>query len=124
MLKGKRLLGIAILICALMFPTSAFASNGNTSQHQNILQSFNQIISNIFGNNKKSDDSLNYFEQEKEKEKKEKEKRDKEEKEKKDKEEKEKKDKEEKEKSYQFWKNWCNPEPEESFHIWENWFCY
>jgi hypothetical protein len=98
MLKTKRLLGIAILICALTFPTSAFASKDNTSEStkKSFSQSFNQIISNIFGNNKINTASINYSESyEKEIEKKNKEDED-----------------------------WGHTHPEESSQIWKNWFCY
>ncbi|MCS7461001.1 hypothetical protein N0M98_12680 [Paenibacillus doosanensis] len=104
----KRLVCAALVVSALLLPTSAFASNGyNSSGHNNsynnnknsnnnsnskINQSFNDFLSRIFGN-KGHNEYHDYWGKEDE---------------------------------FRDWyeKNKDNCPPEESYDIWKKWFCY
>jgi hypothetical protein len=96
LLKAKRLVCFTLLIIALMFPTSAFASTSSTSGSTNKSnnQTINQIFSFFSGNkgdkgDKGDKDHLsNFWEQNSHNQNKD-----------------------------------CDPS-EESFDIWKSWFCY
>ncbi|NOU97332.1 hypothetical protein GC093_29490 [Paenibacillus sp. LMG 31456] len=95
MFRLKRVLCLTLIISALMFPTSAFASNGNNSSDSK-RSNFEQFISSLFGNKGKNDDLYNYWGNNK--------------------------DKNDWHWKWDF-KDW-NDKNLDSYDIWERWYCY